>query len=220
MDILRHNITWDTATIWLSALGTLAIYSVLYKENPVYRLAEHIFIGAAAGYGVYYAWTQILKPLWWDRITGGNWVWIFALLAGAMFYFIYSQKHSWISRLIFGGLLGLISGAAFKAFAGINMDRISASFKPLYVHGPNMTTIESVSASLNNVLFVLILLTVMAYFFFSFEHKSTIRRVPANIGRWVLMFAFGAMFGSTVMARMSLLIGRIYFILHDALRIG
>ena len=220
VNTLRESITWHTATVWLSAIGTLAIYSVLYKENPVYRLAEHIFIGAAAGYGVYYAWSQILKPLWWDRITAGGGIWVFALVAGAMFYFIYSQKHAWISRLIFGALLGLVSGSAFKAFAGVNMDRIYASFKPLYVYKPGMTVLQSVTASLNNVLFVVVMLTVMAYFFFSFEHKTAVRRVPANIGRWVLMFAFGAMFGSTVMARMSLLIGRIYFILHDALRLG
>ncbi len=200
--------------IWLAALGTLAIYSILYKENPAYRMAEHIFIGASAGYGAYITWVQVLKPMWWDKITSGQWYWIFALIGGSMFYFIYSQRHGWISRLIFGALLGLIAGNAFKGFAGVNIDRIYASFKPVYGHG------MSVSQSLNNVLFILVLLTVMAYFFFSFEHKGTIRRVPSSIGRWVLMFAFGAMFGATVMARMSLLIGRIYFLLHDWLHIA
>jgi hypothetical protein len=31
----------------------------------------------------------------------------------------------------------------------------------------------------------------------------------------MLMLGFGAMFGATVMARMSLLIGRMWFLLHD-----
>jgi hypothetical protein len=199
----------NTIGLWLAAAGTLAIYSVLYKENPAYRLVEHIFIGAAAGYGLFTTWSQILKPLWWDRITGGEWFWIFGLIAGAMFYFIYSQRHVWISRIIFGALLGLISGSAFKGFAGVTMDRIYASFKPVYAHGMGIGQV------LNNILFVLILLTVMAYFFFSFEHKNAATRTPAAMGRWFLMFAFGAMFGSTVMARMSLLIGRVSFLLND-----
>ncbi|HAH87485.1 MAG TPA: hypothetical protein DCL60_08960 [Armatimonadetes bacterium] len=211
---LSNPNTMSVVGIWLAAFGTLAIYSILYKENPVYRMAEHIFIGAAAGYGVYVTWSQILKPLWWDKITSGQWYWVFALVAGSMFYFIYSQRHLWISRLIFGALLGLISGTVFKGFAGVNMDRIYASFKPVAGHG--MTAAQS----LNNILFIFVLLTVMAYFFFSFEHKDAIRRVPSSIGRWVLMFAFGAMFGSTVMARMSLLIGRIYFLLHDWLHVA
>lgn len=203
----------NTVGIWLAAIGTLAIYSVLYRENPAYRLAEHIFIGAAAGYGVYMTWVQILKPLWWDRITAGHWYWVFALVAGSMFYFIYSQRHVWISRIIFGALLGLVAGAVFKGFAGVNIDRIYASFKPIYAPG------IGIGDALNNLLFVVVLFTVMAYFFFSFEHRSALKRAPAALGRWFLMFAFGAMFGSTVMARMSLLIGRVYFLLSDWLRI-
>ena len=212
LDWLSHNFFNGTFTIWLAALGTLAIYSILYKENPAYRYAEHIFIGGAAGYSVYVAWSQVLKPQWWDRIIGGEWYWVFALVAGAMFYFIYNPKHAWISRIIFSALLGLIAGMAFKGFAGMNMDQISASFKPVYVSG-------DLGQSLNNILFIFILLTVMAYFFFSFEHKSAIQRVPSSIGRWVLMFAFGAMFGATVMARMSLLIGRVHFLIVDWLHL-
>lgn len=204
----------DLVTIWIAAIGTLAIYSILYKENPVYRLAEHIFIGAATGYSVYVTWTQILKPQWWDKIVKGQAYWVLALVAGSMFYFIYSKKHVWISRIIFGALLGLIAGAAFKGFAGINIDRIYASFKPLA--GPNL----GAATIVNNAIFIIILLAVMSYFFFSFEHKNRVTSAPAKLGRWCLMFAFGAMFGSTVMARMSLLIGRIYFLLHDWLPIA
>ena len=35
-----------------------------------------------------------------------------------------------------------------------------------------------------------------------------------------MMFAFGAIFGSTVMARMALLIDRVWFLMHDWLHIG
>ena len=213
-DWLSNSHITANVTIWVAAVGTLAIYSILYKENPVYRLAEHIFIGAATGYGVFVTWTQLLKPQWWDKITHGEWYWMFALIAGSMFYFIYSKKHVWISRIIFGTLLGLIAGAAFKGFAGINIDRIYASFKPL--HGAGMTAGEIA----NNAVFIVVLLAVMAYFFFSFEHKNRITSAPSKLGRWFLMFAFGAMFGSTVMARMSLLIGRVYFLLHDWLGVA
>lgn len=204
---LANTSLTDGITLWLSVGATLGIYSILYKENPVYRMVEHIYIGAAAGYYTYIGWSQTLKPLWWDRITAGQWPWIFALIGGAMFYFIYSQRHVWISRIIFGALLGLVSGAAFKGFAGLNVDRIQASFKPLWgVPWPNIVS---------NFLAMFILLTVMMYFFFSFEHRTRLRRAPANLGRWFLMFAFGAMFGSTVMARMSLLIGRVFFLISE-----
>ena len=209
---LSNSSAMGTLGLWLAVGATLGIYSILYKENPVYRLVEHVYIGAAAGYYAYIGWAQTLKPLWWDRITSGEWPWIFALIGGAMFYFIYSQKHVWISRIIFGSLLGLVAGAAFKGFAGLNVDRIEASFKPLWG--------VPASTAVSNGISMLILLSVMIYFFFSFEHKTKLHRAPANLGRWFLMFAFGAMFGSTVMARMSLLIGRVYFLLADWLHVA
>jgi hypothetical protein len=45
--------TFEGAVIWLGALVTLALYSVLYRENPIYRVAEHVFLGLATGYGLY-----------------------------------------------------------------------------------------------------------------------------------------------------------------------
>jgi hypothetical protein len=38
-------------------------------------------------------------------------------------------------------------------------------------------------------------------------------------GRWLLMIAFGAIFGSTIMTREALLIDRIYFLLHNWLQL-
>jgi len=49
---------------------------------------------------------------------------------------------------------------------------------------------------------------VLFYFFFSIEHTGPVR-VAARTGILFLMVAFGAAFGYTVMARMSLLIGRL-----------
>ena len=50
-------------------------------------------------------------------------------------------------------------------------------------------------------------MSVLVYFFFSIEHTGNVRRV-ARVGIYFLMISFGAAFGYTVMARMSLLIGR------------
>ena len=69
-----------------------------------------------------------------------------------------------------------------------------------------------VSQALSNVVFMITLLSVVAYFLFSFDIKSKAIRAVSNIGRWLLMIGFGAIFGSTVMMRFTLLIDRMYFI--------
>ena len=55
----------------------------------------------------------------------------------------------------------------------------------------------------------------MSYFFFSFEQKHVALRGSAKLGRWLMMFAFGAIFGSTMMARLALLIDRMYYLTND-----
>lgn len=198
-------------TLWLGAICTFAIFSLLYKENGFYRLFEHIFIGLAAGQGVYVTWSQLIHPRWWVPMTSkGQWWWAFALVAGFMFYFIYSKRNAWISRLIFGVFMGIGAGLAFQEFANTYIPMIRGSFKPV-IPAPGV----AISSAANNLIFVLVLITVMAYFFFSIDHRTPVMRRTASLGRWFLMFAFGAMFGATVMSRMALFIGRLDYLVTE-----
>jgi len=49
---------------WIAAFLTLAIFSYLYKDNPFYKIAEHLFVGISAGYWAsMFFWTQIQPNL-------------------------------------------------------------------------------------------------------------------------------------------------------------
>ncbi|MCY3770675.1 MAG: hypothetical protein OXG98_01430, partial [Gemmatimonadetes bacterium] len=61
--------------------------------------------------------------------------------------------------------------------------------------------------SFSHIVLVLGVICGLVYFFFSLEHKGMLGRV-SRAGIWVLMVTFGAAFGYTVMARISLLTGR------------
>jgi hypothetical protein len=54
----------------------------------------------------------------------------------------------------------------------------------------------------------------VSYFFFSREQRGLMRPV-SRTGIVFIMIGFGASFGYTVMARISLLIGRLQFLLRD-----
>jgi hypothetical protein len=207
---------------------TVGILSVVYRENAVYRFFEHIFIGIATGFGAYITVVNVLWPRCFElMIKKGHWYWAFTIVAGAMWYFIFSRKHFWISRMIQQTLMGLGAGWLFKGFASSNMAKFFASMKPLWgkslpkavlvgettkiVPGHPLSSGEVFS----HLIFIVVLFTVMSYFFFSFEHKNRTVVRTTQLGRFFLMFTFGAMFGSTVMARLSLLIGRMDFLIHD-----
>jgi hypothetical protein len=48
--------------VWIAALLTLFIFSFLYKDNPLYKFAEHLFVGVSAGYIVVQQFWQVLFP--------------------------------------------------------------------------------------------------------------------------------------------------------------
>ena len=49
---------------WIAAFLTLAIFSYLYKDNPFYKVAEHLFVGISTGYWTsMFFWTQIQPNL-------------------------------------------------------------------------------------------------------------------------------------------------------------
>ena len=52
----------DTIGVWIASLLTLCILSFLYKDNPFYKFAEHLFIGVSAAYWAAYYYHNILLP--------------------------------------------------------------------------------------------------------------------------------------------------------------
>ena len=54
--------TWHVATVLVGGIGTLAIFSFLIRENPFFRLFEHLFIGIAAGFGLVLGVKNFLWP--------------------------------------------------------------------------------------------------------------------------------------------------------------
>ena len=68
--------------------------------------------------------------------------------------------------------------------------------------------------------FILIIGTICGIYFFYFSKKQEgVYAVPSKLGIYFLMISFGASFGYTVMARISLLIGRLEFLLKDWLHL-
>ncbi|MEK7468961.1 MAG: hypothetical protein AAB074_16420 [Planctomycetota bacterium] len=61
------------------------------------------------------------------------------------------------------------------------------------------------------ILFVGVL-SVLVYFFFSIEHRGPVSKI-SRLGVWFLMVYFGASYGYTVMGRLSLLYGRMSYLL-------
>jgi len=206
----RHAADAQDWQIVIAAICTLALYTILYRENPVFRFFEHLFIGVATGYVAQLLVATILVPEWGKPLfVGHEWWRVFMMLIGLMFYFIYFRRAVWVARAALIGLLALNAGTTFKGFVTEQFPQIAASFKSPVVLDAQYRM--QWWASFSNTVFVVSLLCAMSYFF-SVPHKGLLERT-ARTGRWIAMLAFGAIFATTIMARISLFIGRADFLL-------
>lgn len=205
----------NTIGIWIAATLTLFIFSFLYKDNPFYKFAEHLYVGVSAAYWLIYVWSFTLHPLVFKPIFTGSRGIILALIPfilGLMMLTRLVPKISWISRWPMAFTVGLGAGLGIiGALQGTLFPQLKATIIPLWVPG-------SIYDTVNNLIIIIGVLTTIFYFFFSIEHEG----IPGKIARTGIIFimiSFGASFGYTVMARVSLLIGRIGFLLSDWLKI-
>jgi hypothetical protein len=134
-----------------------------------------------------------------------------------MWYGLYHRKTVWVSRLVMGLTIGAGAGLAFKAEINDKLPQIVASFKSPYVPPADATALNN---SINNTLFLVIVFSVLSYFFFSARQTGRIWRASTGLGRMFLMVTFGVFFGNTVMTRMSVFIERVWFLLAQWLRFG
>ena len=203
--------SYQTLGIWIGALFTLCILSFLYKDNPFYKFAEHVFVGISAGYGVALQYHNVFLPNLWRPLMAGNLLMIIPLIMGGLLFTRFFANISWLSRWSIGMLIGIYSGIAIIGFgSGDLVSQIHGNLLPLW--GTDLFT------ALNNWILTVGLIACLVYFFFSKEHKGSFG-VVARMGIYFLMISFGASFGYTVMSRMSLLIGRFYYLYGDWLNI-
>jgi hypothetical protein len=205
--------TFETLGIWIGAGFTLFIFSFLYKDNPFYKLAEHVFVGVSAGYGVALQYHNVFLPNLWRPLTQGQVIMIVPLILGILLFTRFFANFSWLSRWSIGLLIGIYAGIAIIGFgSGDLVLQIHGNLLPLWGGNNDLLTL------FNNWILTVGLITCLVYFFFSKEHKGSFG-VLARAGIYFLMISFGASFGYTVMSRMSLLIGRFYYLYGDWLNI-
>jgi lipoprotein signal peptidase len=211
---------WDGIGVMVAVGCTLALYSFLYKDNALFKVAEHVYVGVAAAYVFGITWYNSLYgeiivsyfDIGAEGSTGGGhnpWVLLFPTLLGLLMLTRFSRKFSWLSRISFAFVVGV--------GAGLTIPRFMSSFL-LGQLEPSLAPLSLSWEGLNLFLVLVGVITVLVYFFFSVEHKGVVGHA-SRLGIWFLMVSFGASFGYTIMARLSLLIGRISFLLDDWLHV-
>jgi len=199
---------------WVAAGLTLFIFTFLYKDNPLFKLAEHLYVGISVGYTIVKAWdTVVIRLIYEPMVKQGDWTLAFPLFIGLLMLARYAPKAAWMSRIAFAFVVGVGSGMAIpRVISSYVLKQIEDTVRPLVTMGSDGATFTASllnpASNLNAIILLVGVITVLFYFFFSIEHSGPVH-LAARTGIIFLMISFGAAFGYTVMARMSLLIGRL-----------
>ena len=229
--------------IWVGALFTLFILSFLYKDNPFFRFAESAFGGISMGYFINLTFKNtfvpnLIAPLFhsgpaysaesYPVHTTAHWLLVVPLLLALILYTRYIPKIAWVSRFALAVYVGYYAGLGMmqklqgevlpqSADTIRSFWRYPAEHLPLWVNAQTHTV--SVGEWISSLIFVVGVLAVLVYFFFSAEHKGFVGGT-GRLGIWFLMISFGAAFGYTIMGRVSILIGRVIFLLSEWAGVG
>ena len=236
IDKEKENVEFSPARtigVWLSAFFTIAIFSFLFGDNPIYKVAESIFVGASAAYAMVVTFWAAFMGLLVARLMPGLAKATFVpgsertepelfnlipLALGIMFLWRLSPVGSWISRWPLAFFIAVFAGLRLVShFEADFVVQIRASLLPLIVFGIDGSV--DLKTTLWNITMVFGTLACLTYFFFSVEHTGIIGGISRG-GIYLLMITFGVGFALTVMSRYSLLIGRMDFLLKDWLHVG
>jgi hypothetical protein len=210
----------EVVGLWIGAILTLGIFSFLYKDNPFYKFSEALFVGISAGYWFVVTFWQYFVPKLYDNLVLAghelfangridyHWVYLIGGFLGILMLLRLFPNVGWLSRWSLAFIVGTTAGLQFTRYLQSNgIIQVKGTILPLFVGGNLHTTI-------GNIVIVVGTFCGLIYFFFSKEHKGAFGGA-ARVGVLFLMITFGALFGYTVMSRMSLLIGRLHYLFSD-----
>ncbi len=221
----------DTIGTAVALILTLFVFSYLLGDNVLYRLAEHLFVGVAVGYGVVVAFHSVLVarlqvPLV-QALEEGNWdralLLLISLLLGLLLLLKPSKRLSGLGNLSLAVLVGVgaalaVGGAALGTLVP-QVDAAADLTRYVDRYGPGLGLFSG---------FVVLVGTTGALLHFYFNRgeegrlaglRQRIVRSWGGLGRWFILIAFGAILAVTFLSRLSLLTGRIEFVLDSIRRL-
>lgn len=204
-------------SVWTAFVFTLAVFSGLYRENPLYKFAESVFIGVSAGYFASVWFFSVLIPVF-DDTMNGDYILLVPVISGLLL-FIPSDGQKKYSKFVFMPSVFIVMlylavniPVYFQAYV---YEMIRSSMIPLvsFAEDGNIRWDLTINAVVNIVGIISVL------FFLVARHRKVNGFLSAagETGRFYLLVAIGVSFGYTLVSRIILLMGRFDFVITDLL---
>lgn len=192
---------------------TIMVLSRIAGDNPLYRIAQYLFVGVSLGLAFVIAYHQVLRPAA-RAITDSS--------DGAVIYGIpialgllllpritRRQEYSWLANIPLSLIFGV--GAALAVGGAI-----VGTLVPQILDTSNRSLTGDLSQVIGAVVLAIGTVVTLAAFYYTVPRDTPSGQIVAQIavvGHWLLMVAFGFFFASAVQSYLSALTERIGFVL-------
>jgi hypothetical protein len=207
----------ETAGLVVGAVLTLLVFSYLLGDNPLYRLALHLFVGALVGYSFGIVVRDVLLGM-----VLGQWLTdpqavLAPLVLGLLLLFKGFPKYAYVGNIAVAFLVGVGAAVALSgALLGTLIPQVGATGRAM-----SLPSLLSFRAGLLDGLLIVVgtVCTLMASTFAAQKQRGLagawgqIVRLAAGIGRVFLIVALAVAFAGAVTASLSIFIGRLQYLI-------
>src|ERR1041384_8180751 len=159
---------------WVAVGLTLFIFTFLYEDNPLFKLAENLYVGVSVGYTIVKTYdTVIVQLIWKPMVENGELALLIPVAIGLLMLTRYVPKAAWLSRYAFAFIVGVGSGLAIPpTISSFILKQIEDTVRPLLsmAGGDGLTfsmNLLNPASHLNAVIILVGVSSVLFYFFFS-----------------------------------------------------
>jgi hypothetical protein len=208
----------DTIGLIVGAVLTLLIFSYILGDNPLYRLALHIFVGALVGYSFGIVVRDVLVGMVFAKVLANPPAIVLPLVLGILLLFKGFARQAYVGNYSVAFLVGVGTAVALGGvLLGTLVPQIGATGR-----AASLSSWAAYRLGPLDALLVLggTVLTLMAFAFTTQKQTGLagiwrlIAEGTGRIGRVFLIFAFAVAFAGALTASYSIFIGRIQYLIR------
>jgi hypothetical protein len=209
----------DIVGLVTGAVLTLVIFSYLLGDNPLYRLALHLFVGALVGYSFGIVLRDVLVGMVLEQLSNNPLAVVVPLVLGILLLFKGFPRQAYVGNFSVAYLVGVGTAVALSgALLGTLIPQVEATGRAL-----SPSSLASFRTGPLDGLLIIVgtICTLMAFTFTARKRGGLtltgvwgqIVKLTAGIGRIFLIFAFGVAFAGALTPSLSIFIGRIQYLI-------
>ncbi len=235
MDSVSLTLLSQDWALWIGFFFSLMLFSVLAGNHAVAKVAQYLLVGVSLGYLGVLLWQHVLRPRLLTPLWHAPWQWALwlALLLGLLLWLAAIERMwlrpsamqpvaAWRRTLRQAGLIpaALMLGVSVSA---VVLGLLQGSLWPQFWYTARSGFVWSTALDESLISVLVLLLTTATLLYWTAPATQLAAQQPrwvqqlltlwGGLGRRALWFAAGVIFARLLAAHLSLLIGRLQFLL-------